>query len=78
MLFALSMVVAGSAAAQQRAVPELDARFSALQAQRNSALDNVVILQGRVVALQNELDKAKTECKAAEKKPAEKKAEPKK
>ena len=54
------LLVSGLASAQSKpADEEIDARFAAIAAQRNQAMDAVVVMQARIAMIEAELKKAK-------------------
>lgn len=60
----VAVALAAPAMAQERVSDaEIDARFQVLSAQRNAALDGAAALQARVAVLEQELAKAKKDCK---------------
>lgn len=71
LIIAAAMIsIAAPVAAQAPQAPkpeEVEARFSVISAQRNAALDQIVLLQARVAILEAELAK-RADCKAPKKK----------
>lgn len=59
----LALALAAPASAQERiSDEETNARINILSAQRNSAMDTVVVLQARVLALEADLKKSRAAC----------------
>lgn len=61
-LLAGALILMTAASAAQVSETETNNRLGILAAQRNSALDAVVVVQARVLALEEELKKARAAC----------------
>ena len=61
-IFALMFMSLCALAQEKLSDEEINARVNVLSAQRNSAMDTVVVLQARVFALESDLKKARAAC----------------